>query len=797
MLAVVGVAAMVAFVFLDPVMRYVSRTPAQENPVVVETRYGALTQAELNGLVQSRDLVNAFLQQLTRASVEAQIKKGQSDPRNQAQEVDQQYSMWRQMLMERTKPGQEEAAVETLVLAKRAEQSGLVVNDRSINDLLKLITGDSLGSQQIQDVVNSLHTGRKVSVARLFDSIRTEMLASKFSQLFAQSLRDIPPAQRFEYYARLNRRAKAEVMPLAVADFTGQVKNPSSEDLDSFYEAHKNRYPDPSFPEPGFKQPKRAAFQYFKADFAKFQDEFKAQVTEAEIQEYYDKNKAQFRAVELPGDKDPLKNDPSKSDPSKSDPATPDATDESKSQDPAKSEGDKPADPSAAPGAKPAEPGNAKGADDTPDQPQTRLGTPAATIRLVSTTTTADEKAPAEKDTAEKDTAEKDTAEKDTAEAESKPAEKATSEAAAEPAPPAAGGEAASGSDEKPAKKPAEAQFEPLEKVHDSIRDSIAGQKANAHVSETFDELSATMRRYADDMDRYNVGKAANPALPAPKAFPFAELAKSKGVEAKELPLLTAAETAADDLGKVRRIVADPRSRFGFRSEALDEFAFSDSLPTYKATTGEDNEGNQYLFWKTQEEAAYVPPLDKIRDKVVAAWKMIKARDFARKRANEYAAQAQAAGKPLKDVFAAQGNLKVIETAPFSWLSIGNVPFDPAGMQPRISQVTGVDHPGPDFMETVFKLSPGEVGVALNHPEDTAFVVRLVEYERPIDDLRKDFAVEPAMRYLPVAGPDQRKIYLAWLHDLNTDAAVRWLRAADTAARRRVADDAPPDDVDY
>jgi hypothetical protein len=411
---------------------------------------------------------------------------------------------------------------------------------------------------------------------------------------------------------------------------------------------------------------------------------------------------------------------------------------------------------------------------------------------LVSTTKTADEQG--DKPAGEK--SEKPESEQAPAEGESKSAEKASGEAASQPAAPA-DGEAASGSDEKPAKKPAEAQFEPLEKVHDTIRDSIAGQKANTHISEIFDELSATMRRYADDMDRYSVGKAKNPALQPPKPFPFAELAKSKGVDAKELPLLTAAETAAEDIGKVRRIVADPRSRFGFRSEPFDEFAFSESLPTYKATTGEDNEGNTYLFWKTQEEAAFVPALDKIREKVVAAWKMIKARDFARKRANEYATQAQAARKPLKEVFASQGNLKVTETAPFSWLSIGTVPFDPAGMQPRISQVSGVDHPGPEFMETVFRLSPGDVGVALNHPEDTAYVVRLVEYERPLDELRKDFAVEPAMRYQLVARPDQRKIYLAWLHDLNTDAAVHWLRAADTAARSRVADDAPPDDIDY
>ena len=60
------------------------------------------------------------------------------------------------------------------------------------------------------------------------------MLASKLSQLFFQSLRDIPPAQRFEYYERLNRKAKAEILPLAVASFVDQVSAaPTNEELRS------------------------------------------------------------------------------------------------------------------------------------------------------------------------------------------------------------------------------------------------------------------------------------------------------------------------------------------------------------------------------------------------------------------------------------------------------------------------------------------------------------------------------------------------------------------------------------
>src|SRR5690606_7635911 len=142
----------------------------------------------------------------------------------------------------------------------KAREMGLVVSDRAINDFLKQVTAESLGNQDILRVIASLQTGGRVSVARVYDAIRTEMLASKYSQMFFQSLRDVPPAQRFEYYARLNQHATAEVLPLAVADFIGQVPDPTDDELKKFYEQHKNSYPDPNSPEPGFKQPKRAAF---------------------------------------------------------------------------------------------------------------------------------------------------------------------------------------------------------------------------------------------------------------------------------------------------------------------------------------------------------------------------------------------------------------------------------------------------------------------------------------------------------------------------------------------------------
>jgi hypothetical protein len=794
MLAVVGIGAMIAFVFLDPVTRYMSGTRAPENPVVVETKYGALKESDLANLRATRELVEIFLKRASAETVTAQIKNGAMDPRTGEQMLDRWYSTWRDNLMARSTAAPEEAAVETYVLARKAQQLGIIVSDRAINDFLKQLTADSLTSDVLQDIINSLHAGRRVSPARLFDAIRTEMMASKCAELFVQSLRDIPPAQKFEYYCRLNRRAKVELVPLAVSDFVGQVPDPTDEELKTFFDKYKGRYANPASPEPGFKEPKRAAFQYFKADFAKFKEKAAPDVTDAEIAEYYEKNKEQFRAIELSPDKQPDVGDAQEK------PSGDDAPDRSSSDEtpegkpdettPPKTEGasdapsaDKPADDH--PAAE--KPAAEKAAGEKPDQSWRRH---RAAIRLVSATTD-EAKSAAAASPAPDDKPLGD---------EAKPAEPA-SEAADEPAADAKPAEAAgeSKSDEEAAlAKPEPPKYEPLEKVRDQIRDSLAGQKASKVIGEIFDELSAEMRRYADDVDTYNARKGSKSNLTPPKPFPFAELAKKKGVEAKELPLVTAAEAEGEDIGQVRKIVQDRRSQFGFRAEPFAQFAFLDSFPTYKTDLVQDNTtGDVYLFWKTEEKATYVPTLEEARDKVVKAWKLVKARDIARKRAQEYATQARVAKLPFKEAFANQPDLKVSETDWFSWMTLGNVPFDPSGGQPRLSEVEGVEYPGASFMREIFSLAGGGIGVTSNEPENTFYVVRLADYEKPLDELRNDFAGERQPIYLTVARPDQRRIYEGWLADVEKDAGVKWIRPADSSRLREAADFQGDVDMDF
>ena len=565
MLAVFGVIIMVAFVFGDPIVRIIGRgREVADNPVVVETQYGSLKQSDLNALIDSRNIAQVFLQRLAAATIDAVIDKGQLDKRDRDPIIMNYYQRWHRILLGRSKLGREQSALETMVLARRATEQGMVVDNEAINDVIRKITENSVPSETITRLIETLFHGRKLSPERVFDALRTEMLASNYRDLFSEAISDVTPAQRFEYYLRLNRKAKAEVMPVAVADFTSQVPDPSAEELKSLFEQYKERYPDPASSEPGFKQPKRAAFQYFKVNYAQLIDQYKAQVTEEEIQKYYDANKSQYRSIELP------------------------ETDAE-----SKNEADEPKEPSGDSAEKPADetPADEKPADEQPTdkepadaKPTSEKPTPAdekkpqsgrerdSRFRLVSAT----EQKAATEQAAEPAAApnEKPAAEPTAVDKKPKPAD---SEAKDTPAPSEGAKDDAAKPDDagKPddaaktegegepeveaAKPGADIKYDPIEKVHDNIRDALAGRKANERIGEIFNELKPEMDRYANDLERHNLRKETDKSAIAPPPFDFATLAKKYGLEAKQLPLVTATEAASEDIGEASKLDNESR----------------------------------------------------------------------------------------------------------------------------------------------------------------------------------------------------------------------------------------------
>ena len=429
----------------------------------------------------------------------------------------------------------------------------------------------------------------------MFDLLRQEMLASKLSRMFQASMNGLTPGQRWDYFEQLNRQATAQVLGVKVANYASQVEDPSDDEVKKFYDKYAAVIATPGSPEPGFKEPVKARFQFFQADNDRLVKEAKAQVTDEEIQKYYDEHKeTEFRTIDLP----PVKKKPADEDdmPADEDSEKTPATEKTPDGEttPADSDGKdadgkpdadkKPADevkpdavkrldttkPDAVPEKKPAEPkaGTKKDAPKKAAGKQSAVRT-SSPFRLVSDAAAVDggrfaKEKPAAGATADAKPADESDPKKpaDEAPADEKPADEA------DPKTPPADGD----STEKP-------KFDSLEKVRDTIINRLANDKMREVTQTAFDNIETAMQEYANQYILYTARKESDPKAVPPAQLDLAELAKANNVAAKETALISQVEAADTELGQSYNIERDPRSPIGFRQISFESFAFSDRLP--------------------------------------------------------------------------------------------------------------------------------------------------------------------------------------------------------------------------
>src|SRR5436190_1252609 len=85
----------------------------------------------------------------------------------------------------------------------------------------------------------------KAGQSPLFDAIRDELAARYVEQTFSSMIgrsngqyawfNGDTPADRWEYFCRLNRKLTAEILPVAVEKFVAEIPDPSADELRKFY----------------------------------------------------------------------------------------------------------------------------------------------------------------------------------------------------------------------------------------------------------------------------------------------------------------------------------------------------------------------------------------------------------------------------------------------------------------------------------------------------------------------------------------------------------------------------------
>jgi hypothetical protein len=709
LLVFVAILAMLAFFVLPPFLQ-MGAGGGGSDPVVATWSGGDIRESDMMRGVAMRTVLNQFL-------LDAVAASGRDPGRM------------------RLLPDDEEDVVRTMLLAKEAEANGVVVSNAAINQFLGEWTNNMVRPEQFDAIIARRRGGpMAVSQADVFEALRTVLAAGRMERLFLTGFAGDPPAQRWDYFRRLEQGATVEVVPVAVESLVEAVSLPSEATLLNFFDQYKNDLPAARSASPGFKEPHRISAEYLVAKREVIEAEVRKDITEEQVKKFYEENKERLYRVKAA--------EPAASAAEEKPAAAEEKTGEKTGE--KESEPAIPAEPKAAEPAKPAEPKAAV---------PSRLRVMPAAFRQPGGEAKA---APAA--------------------AEAKPADvkPAAEEPKAEAKVEAAKPDDAAQSD-APAKKDDPAAFEPLEKAADDVRNRLASEAAAKRIDAVFTAVTTDFARYAEDLALWQAQVAGTGGRPQP---PNVEaIAKKQGLESGRLERVSAGDAvAAGGLGTSFELSLDQNSPMGFRQVSWDEMVFAPTASLWRPAGTRDVAGNRYLSWKTDDQPAFSPTFDKAKADVERAWKIVEGRPLARKLAEELSKQA-GDGKTLEAAVAARTEgpkLAAATVGPFTWMSRAGT----FGAAPTLSQPDGLSMPGEEFMKAVFALEPGQTTVAFNEPRTVCYAIRLVSYEPDQEKLREQF-VDPSFdqrRIAALARQQEGDAIGRWIEDVERRYALQWKR---------------------
>ena len=816
MMAALVLLAMVAFVLSDAIdfSGRGSGGGAGQNPVVVESKYFDLKESDIDRAISDRLLVHQIL---TKAATELRLKNELIRFQQQFQGLppeflQEQLGRMQAQVVQQTHAdvvnfigsADETSVVETITLADTARRMGVrVSNERVEGFIFSLVPG--MTKEMFVDI---LKKQPRLSLDAMYDAFRRELLADSIRTVLARnSASTSTPIDRWNYFLRKNLRASVEVLPVRTEDLikAGKVAAPTKDELMAYYEKYKFLEPVPGSSVPGFKVPQKASFQYFVADEAKFYAPEK--ITTEAIAAHYEANKARYPYT--PEDfSEPAA--PPEAKPEVKPEAKPETTKPAaEKKEPEKKEEKKPAVEKQPEAKKEAEP-KAEKAEDTKKAEPKDSGCDDESVSDVlsfdveasTEDCQADTAKPAATPSATKPAAAPSASQSATAAPAATPSATASPSATATPsatASPSATGTAAAPPAAAPVLPPSplpsedvmlpedvrtgrEPQFDPLWRMEDKIRKELADAAARDEIKSIFEKLRTQMNEKAAPL----VGVDQKDAVVFTDAQ-WAELAKPyPGLEAKSTGLVDRLQAIAtsDEPGLFHATIngglfaSHEYSNSGTYNpgEALEIPAATgvDALtnPTAEKTV-------HYLYWKTKNEPAYTPEFASIEAEVKFAWQTEMARKLVREEAAALAKKARETPKPLSQVFP---DRDVKRTNAFMWyetdLSGGFGREQPT----RLSKVDGVEDPGPEFMQEVFGLDVGQVGTAMNNPENICYVIHVVTMDPTRQKLMRDFEVDHFETYMQFGAADARRLSEEATEALITDAGLHWIREAKAPA---------------
>ncbi|MCA9135660.1 MAG: hypothetical protein KDB00_02845, partial [Planctomycetales bacterium] len=307
-MATAAVLCMVIFVFASALDGSGSRAPDGGRALsakVASWKGGSLNEGELGRSVVERRILNDFLRRLyfegMRLVGEPQTPNVPNfvfDPQESPQTV-------------------ERLVIDTEIMANLAQQAGITVDDSVINHYITEFGLRRVPTDQVRAILANVGRGDiRANEAMVFSQLRKLLMAHYYRSSTGDASFVVLPEQRWSDWRKVNERISLVAAVLPTADFVEAAGEPTDAQVRALYEQYKEQEPNRlvaiegrllDSPEPGFAQPRRVKLRYLSGNLDSWTERYRDQVTDAEIADYYERNKrSEFVKSSLPGTSPPM-----------------------------------------------------------------------------------------------------------------------------------------------------------------------------------------------------------------------------------------------------------------------------------------------------------------------------------------------------------------------------------------------------------------------------------------------------------------------------------------------------------
>jgi len=771
MLAIFGVMLMFAFTIAPIINRYGGNQGGGggEDPTVVSWKHGTVGEREIQDMRARRSLL---IQLFQAAYQTAQMKAG-------AEQIQPKVAQIPTTITDRS-------VIQTMLMSRQAEDLGLRLSDESLFNYVSQFTGDELDVTEVKALFEQV-AGERITRRDLLDALRREVLSLKMLEIATSSIvRQSPsnffivatPAEAWQYHQRLNRQVEAELIPFNVQDFVS-TDEPPAKALQDLYDEYKTQYSFPLSPDPGFKQRRKIAFQFIRADYDTLLTAAKEKVSQEDVETYYEEHKdsdytelpsasiddlgfgadtdsepdgaagtgeataddgspetdqpeATTDADETAPVEDPASDLPEQSETNDGEPTEePDngaATDEAPTDEAPTDEA--PTDEAPTIGAEPATDEPTDTPEDEPASEEPPVEEPESDLNLLADdpTDTGEKSNIAPPDDAQEtpdvETNEESNEQPDTAEvadSETTDAETASTETAAT---------------ETTDTEPLPVQYQALEKVEDDIRGKIAAPGVQAAIDKTLASVRSKVASHFDAHRQWEFAKSQGDKKEndKPAAPDFTDINAMDGFAwVKFTSPLDFVEISRSEDEMLSAIAKSSEKQPGFDAQGRPQelrfidLLFDPAMPLFRTGRSDVQDQQSFLFWKTDEKKEYVPDLEEAKPAVIQAWRMREARSKAEAAAKKIVDLANSENKTFKETDPATAVIETGEISFYDQISVIMSRFQGSPLQ--LSTIEAVKDPGFEFMKKLFAEEAGKATTIFNQPKTIVYAARIKKKE--------------------------------------------------------------------